>query len=177
MPSKIKIGLIAIITLLVFNLANAQPPSQMPRALSDLMRFEGRWEGPATLMMDGKTYRFTYYADFKRTADNSGLYMEEWFSAPELGALKGSNLIGYNTNDRKIHWFSVDNFGTTHDHIGVWRTPDHFFMTANEMQGKKNYIENIDVTFDGSDTMDLSITATLDGKETEKCTAVFHHSK
>lgn len=176
MPYKMQTGLTAFVTLLFFNVVNAQQPPQPPKALTDLLRFEGKWEGPATFTMEGKTHQFTYYADFRRTADGSGLYMDEWFDAPGLGAMKGANLIGYNANDGKIHWFSVDNFGTTHDHLGVWKAPDHFFMQARETQGGKKFVENIEVTLTRPDTMDLLITATLDGKETLRCVATFHHS-
>ena len=56
--------------------------------------------------------------------------MDEWFSDPEIGTMKGVNLIGYIPNDGLIHWFSVDNMGTAHVHIGSWDTPDHFSMQA-----------------------------------------------
>jgi len=174
MPCKIKTGLVAIAMLLVINILNAQQPH---KALEEFKRLEGKWEGPATFTGEGKTHQFTYYADFRRTADGSGLYMDEWFNAPGLGVMKGSNLIGYNANDGKIHWFTVDNFGTTHDHLGTWKSAGHFFMQAREVQGGKKFVENIDMTLTGVDTIDLLITATLDGKETERCVATFHHSK
>jgi len=176
MLNNIRTGIFAIATLFITAIVNAQQPAP-PKALTDLMRLEGKWQGPATLNIDGKMYKFTYYADFKKTADGTGMYMDEWFSAPELGNMKGANLVGYNTNDSKVHWFSVDNFGTTHDHPGMWKSANHFFMQANEMQGKKKFIEKIDLNFKGDDTMDLLLVATLDGKEIERGTATFTRTK
>ena len=162
--------LAAVLLLFALNRANAQ---EVPQALSDLMRLEGHWEGQATLILEGKTYTFPYHTDFKKTADGSGLLMEEWFSSEELGKLMGTNLIGYNANGAKIHWFSVDNFGTTHDHTGTWKSREYFYMETTEMMQKKKYKEKIDLIFKGNDTLELSLSATLDGKEYEKVSVVF----
>lgn len=157
--------LAAVLLLFALNMVNAQ---ETPQALSDLMRLEGHWEGQATLVLDGKTYTFPYHFDFKKTAGGSGLLMEEWFNSTELGKLSGTNLIGYNANDDKIHWFSVDNFGTTHDHTGTWKSREHFYMETTETIQKKKYVEKINLIFKGNDTLELSLLATLDGKEYEK---------
>lgn len=176
MSSKIKIWL-AITIFFISNFSFAQDQPAIAKPMSDLLKLEGKWEGPAKLKINGKSYEFSYYADFLKTADGSGLYMQEWFNAPGLGNLKGSNLIGYNANDSKIHWFSVDNFGTAHDHIGIWKSGNHFFMQANEIQGKKKFVEKIDLTLRDNDTMEFLLIATIDGKETENGIATFHRSK
>lgn len=150
----------------------AQPPTSP--ALESILRFEGRWSGQATLVLEGKTFQFAYHADFKKTSDGKGLYMEEWFTSPELGEMKGSNLIGFNANDGKIHWFSVDNFGTTHDHLGTWKTADHFAMQTTEMQGGKKFVEKIDMKVRSNELMDLTLVGTLGGKEFEKLSVTFH---
>jgi len=162
--------LAAVLLYFALNSVNAQ---ETPQALSDLMRFEGHWEGQATLILEGKTYRFLYHADFKKTSGGSGLLMEEWFSLEEIGKLMGTNLIGYNANDGKIHWFSVDNFGTTHDHIGTWKSREHFYMETTETMQNKKYVEMIDMIFKGNDTIEFSLLATLGGKEYEKINATF----
>jgi hypothetical protein len=150
----------------------AQQP-KTPEALAGIMRLAGYWEGPADLIMEGKVFHVTYSADFKSTADGNGLYMDEWFSHPELGALKGANLIGYNANDGKIHWMSVDNFGTAHEHLGAWKSPDHFFMQANEKQKGKKFVESIDMTFKSDDLMEFHLVSTLGGKVTSEGKATF----
>lgn len=165
-----KAFLAAALLLFAMNRVNAQ---ETPQALSNLMRLEGHWEGQATLVLEGKTYTFPYHADFKKTAEGSGLLMEEWFNSAELGKLTGTNLIGYNANDGKIHWFSVDNFGTTHDHTGTWKGREHFYMETTETMQKKKYVEKINMIFKGNDTLELSLVATLGGKEYEKVSVTF----
>src|SRR5690242_20026512 len=81
--------------------------------LKMLLQFKGYWETKAaTLEMDGKKSNFSYYADFKATADNNGFVMNEWATIPTIGRLNGANLAGVSHDDGKIHWFSVDNLGT-----------------------------------------------------------------
>jgi hypothetical protein len=154
----------------------AQTPAP-PEAWKKMLRLDGLWEGPATAEMNGKTYRFTYFADFKPAADGNGLYMEEWFSDPELGKMKGSNLIGYNPFDHMIHWFSVDNFGTTHDHTGSWKSEDEFVMEHQGMQEGKKYMETIILTFQGEDKMKLTLLGTLDGNTNENIWCDFQRKK
>ncbi len=173
MKNTIKSGLAILAVITSLSTANGQEKPQMPAALTSLLQLEGNWEGPATLNMAGKTFQLSYHANFRKTADGNGMTMDEGFSDPELGTLMGANLIGYNANDGKIHWFSVDNFGTTHDHLGVWKTPEHFYMQTSELQQKKRYMEKINVILKDKDHLDLSIMATLDGKPTESVTASF----
>jgi len=168
MKPTIKNWLISLITGLSFISATAQTP------LEDLFRLEGNWEGEATLILEGNAFNFTYYADFKKNEQGSGIYMEEWFSHPDLGSLKGYNLIGYNTRDEKIHWFSVDNFGTCHDHLGYWKTPDHFYMEATEKHGGKKFEEKIDIIFKNNDEITLHLIATIGGQLFEDVVVIFH---
>ena len=167
MRKKLTLSLLILITGLSDSLT-AQTP------LENLFRLEGRWEGEATLILDGNTFNFTYYADFKKNDESSGMYMEEWFSHPDLGSLKGYNLIGYNARDEKIHWFSVDNFGTTHDHLGYWKTNDHFYMEATEKHQGKKFEEKIDIVFINENEISLHLVATIGGKLFEDAFVVFH---
>jgi hypothetical protein len=100
--------------------------------------------------------------------------MEEGFTDPALGTLVGNNLIGYNVHDGKIHWFSVDNFGTAHEHLGNWISEDHFYMEANEIQNKKKFLEKINLKFKGKNEVELTLIASLDGKVFEEIKVDFY---
>lgn len=151
--------------------ANAQP---VPQALEGLFRLEGRWDGDATLNLSGAVFNFIYTVDFKRNEESSGMTMEETFTHPDLGTLKGYNLIGYNANDDKIHWFSVDNFGTAHDHLGYWITNNHFLMTVKEKQGSKKYEEVIHIYFNSPTNISISLVATLGNTVVETLSGTFN---
>jgi hypothetical protein len=167
MITKFKHSLLILITGLSFITANAQTP------LENLFRLEGSWAGEATLFYDGNTFNFAYYAEFKKNDESSGMYMDEWFSHPDIGTLKGYNVIGFNARDQKIHWFSVDNFGTCHDHLGYWKTNDHFYMEATEKHGGKKFEEKIDITFKSDDEITLHLIATIGGQLFQDVLVIF----
>lgn len=172
MKPKIKTCLAALLIWLSFTSAKGETTTVSP--LENLFRLEGNWSGEATLILDGNTFNFTYYVDFKKNGESSGMYMEEWFSHPDLGSLKGYNLIGYNARDEKIHWFSVDNFGTTHDHLGYWKTDDHFYMEVTEKHQGKKFEEKIDLIFINENEISLHLVATIGGKLFEDVVVIFH---
>ncbi len=169
MTTKLK----CILALLTLSLSYSAATAQIAPALENLFRLEGKWQGPTTLTLDGNTFNFTYYAEFKRNEESTGLSMEESFSHPDLGTLKGYNLIGYNSRDEKIHWFSIDNFGTCHDHIGYWKTPDHFYMETSEKRGGKKFEERIDIIFSSPTQITLKLVALLGGQIFEEVTVTF----
>lgn len=175
MGTTLKFSLLAIVTSLVLNTALAQEhPAQMADALSNILRMEGYWEGPATLNTEGKTYKVTMYVDFRKTDDGRGLTLYQWWADPELGTYKGTSLVGYSTNDEKVHWLTVDNFGTAHEHLGTWISADHFFMQANETIQQKKFIEEVDLVFKDNNTLELNEVGTLNGEVIENIKATFH---
>jgi hypothetical protein len=167
---KTKITMLVLMIGLGLSNANSQ---DVPEALSSIFRLEGNWQGPATLVLDGNTYNFTYHANFVRSAENTSLYMEESFTHADLGTLKGYNLIGYNVRDERIHWFSVDNFGTTHDHIGYWKSADHFYMETTEKHAGKKFEEMIDIVFIDNDHVSIHFVAKLANVVFEDITVSF----
>jgi Secretion system C-terminal sorting domain len=172
MKHKLKSSLIALVIGVSYFTTTAQTTTLSP--LENLFRIEGSWAGEATLILEGNTFNFIYYADFKKNDEGTGMYMEEWFSHPDLGSLKGYNLIGYNARDEKIHWFSVDNFGTCHDHFGYWKTNDHFYMETTEKRGGKKFEEKIDIVFNGTDEVTLHLIATIGGQLVQDAMVIFH---
>ena len=171
MKHKLKSSLIALVTGVSYFTTTAQTTTLSP--LENLFRIEGSWAGEATLILEGNTFNFIYYADFKKNDEGTGMSMEEWFTHPDLGSLKGYNLIGFNSRDQKIHWFSVDNFGTCHDHLGYWKTNDHFYMETTEKHGGKKFEEKIDIVFKGNDEVTLHLIATIGGQLFEDAMVIF----
>ncbi len=159
MNKQFKSGIIAAIVMLTFGSAYSQVPEQWTKTL----RFEGYWEGPAILVLGGQTFNLTYHTDFKTAIDGAALTMDEGFSDPALGELKGANLIGLNAADGLIHWSSVDKFGTAHEHTGSWVNPKHFYMEHQSTQGGQTYTEYIHLRLRANDQKVLvDLIATLD---------------
>ena len=158
--------------------ALGQTSAPMSSQLKMLLQFKGYWEtNAATMQTEGKDYKFAYYADFKTTSDNNGIVMHEWATIPGMGKLDGTNLAGINMYDGKVHWFSVDNMGTTHEHVGEFADSKHFSMTYRGMQEGKAYVETLNMEFTDANTLKLKQVATLDGNEVELITGTFHRTK
>jgi len=146
--------------------------------LKMLFQLAGRWKSNnATLQMGGKTYTFGYTADFKPVSERNGLIMEEHADIPQIGKLNGTNLIGVNPWDGKIHWFSVDNLGTSHEHVGRFTDRNHFSMIHHGIQNQKEFTETVSIEFEGPDTIHIKQTEILDGKTELVVTGSFLRKK
>jgi hypothetical protein len=148
--------------------------AETPDAIKNLMKFLGDWQSKAALTMEGKTHDVDYMVSCTKTADGNGIFADEKVTIPEMGTLKGANLAGYDPYDKKIKWFSVDNMGTTHEHVGEWKSPDHLFIHYAGMRDGKKYEENIDFHFMGTNELHFKLVATLGGVDAEKAEGVFH---
>lgn len=159
MKTQFKTMMIAAAISLACISTYAQTPVQWSRTL----QFEGYWEGPVTLNLGGQIFNLTYFTDFQTIIDGLGMTMIEGFNDPVLGELKGANLIGLNAADGLIHWSSVDNFGTAHEHIGEWLNPKHFYMEHQGQIGTQTFIERIDFRLRANNTKIIArLIATLD---------------
>lgn len=171
MKNILKISLIMICLIETGFSLSAQ---EMPKDLTNMMKFIGKWEAPgAILNMGGKEYKFTYYTDFEKTADGSGLLMHEWADVPDMGKFDGENLIGYDPVGKKLLWYTVNNIGTTHEHVVQWTSDSEMHMEHNSIQDGKAYKEMGTAIFKGPETIELNIVETLDGKEQSTIKAVF----
>ncbi|MBK8501279.1 MAG: DUF1579 family protein [Saprospiraceae bacterium] len=128
-----------------------------------LSNLDGHWQALVKITIGQEQSETMYYADFSTTSDGQAVLMKEESDIPNVGKLHGTNLIGFDPNDGKIHWFTVDNLGTTHEHIGSFSNQHHFVMARHSMQNGKNYKEDISMHLKGSDNLDLKVTATIDG--------------
>jgi hypothetical protein len=171
MKKQFKLGILVTLFSLILSSSYAQIPLQWARTL----QLEGYWEGPAILNLGGQIFNVAnYHVDFRTSIDGNALTMDEGFSDPTLGELKGTNLIGFNPFEDNIHWFSVDNFGTSHEHTGSWLTSKHFYMEHRSIQGGLPFIEYINVRLKANNQKtDLSLIATLGPDTVQIITATF----
>jgi len=153
-------------------------PGKVAAQLKMLLQFKGLWEtGAAVMKAGGKEYRFAYYADFKTASADNAIVMHEWADIPGAGKLDGNNLAGVCMQDGKIHWYSVDNMGTTHEHVGEFADQHHFTMVHKSMQEGKEFVETLEMEFAEPDVLILKETATLGGEEAVLITGTFHRKK
>ena len=162
MKTYLTSGMIVILLWLASNSSFAQTPVQWTRTL----QFEGNWSGDAELNLGGQLFTVLYFTNFNTTIDGNAMTMDEGFTDPNLGELKGANLIGYSPYDDQIHWFSVDNFGTAHEHTGSWQNPRHFYMEHHSIQNGLPFSEYIDFRLRANNTRMLVTLFTTLGPDT-----------
>lgn len=159
---------------LCVGVANAQEQAPVtPEILKTALRLEGKWEANTSAQIGGKAYAFKYNMHFRKTASGSGLLMYETANIPDIGKLDGSNLIGYDPYDGKLHWFSVDNLGTTHDHTGELLNKDHLRLVHESSREGKPYREQIDVEWISADRVKMKLVTTLGGNVEEVLEGTF----
>jgi hypothetical protein len=180
MKRKFQLAFMAAL-LLTATLSKSQTNGIADKATNQLkllLQFNGFWETKEAVMKAaGKEYRFAYYADFKTASANNAILMHEWADIPGVGKLDGNNLAGVSTYDGKIHWYSVDNMGTTHEHIGEFSDATHFTMIHKSTQDGKEFIETLQMEFPKPGILTLKQTSTLDGEETVAISGTFHRTK
>jgi hypothetical protein len=147
------------------------PPT--PEILKRVLTLEGKWEAKVSMQIGGRSYSFRYFMHYRKTADGNGLYMDESATIPDVGKLIGGNIIGYDPYDKKLHWFSVDNFGTTHDHIGQLVDNDHLRLVHESQREGKIYKEEIDFLWKSPKQLHVKLVGTLDGQIEETLEGTF----
>jgi hypothetical protein len=161
------IKLFLLTTILTTALDLQAQKAKYPKAmeLRDLEKFVGMWDGNTTITVDTIPYKVQYHMNFRRTADGYGINMDEAFTDSALGELRGANLIGYGNDDKKIHWYSVNNMGVTYERVGQWNDSDNLVFTYATKKGEKKYDEVITYAFYANDEFTYQQRWFVDGKQ------------
>jgi len=152
--------------------AQSEAPA-VPKILNRVLSLEGTWEAEATMQMGGNSDSFPYSLRFWKMADGNGLYMDETATIPEVGTLVGGNIIGFDPHEQKLHWFSVDNFGTSHDHVGELLGKDHLRLIHESQREGKVFREEIDLIWKTPKEIHVRLVGTLDGQTEETLEGTF----
>lgn len=138
------------------------------------MQFVGKWvSSDIKLTMGGKTYGGKYTFDCSAVNMNTGIIAHEHFENSEMGHMMGENLLGYDPNLQQVHLYSIDNMGTAHDHYGFWIDNHHLFLQYQGVVEGKMYVEQIDMVFKDQNTMQLKLSAMLNGEIFETANGIF----
>jgi hypothetical protein len=146
---------------------------EMPAAQKNLMQFAGNWvcKNPK-LIMGGKTYSGVYSFNCSAVNMNTGIIAHEKFVTAEL-TMVAENLIGYDPNLQQVHLYTIDNMGTAHDHIGYWIDERRLYLQYQGVVEGKMYVEQIDMVFKDANTLQLKLTAMLNGEIFETAEGIF----
>lgn len=176
---KTSIKKLTVIALLMFTWqSHAQTTnSNNAQQLKYLLALHGNWESPVTITMGDKQQKATYYADFSKTADGNGILLKQQVDIPGVGKSIATDLAGVDPYDGKVHWYTVDNMGTTHEHIGSWSDPQHFSMMHTSIREGKPYMEIITIEVKNKDELFVKQINTSDGQVEAMIEGNFHRRK
>lgn len=168
---KLKLFILALVCGIFISNGFAQ---EMPKTQKDLQRFVGDWRcKDAKIIMGGKTFTIDYHFNVKPAIDGAGLVADEFFDHPELGKMRGLNMVNYDPGTAEIHWYSIDNQGTCHDHICTWIDNDHFYFQVQGLNKGKPYTEKANCDFMPDGKMNFKIVTEEDGKVVSSGSGVF----
>lgn len=146
---------------------------EQPQAQKNLAQFVGKWSSPDIKMtIAGKTYTGQYTFDCEPVNENTGIIAHEKFVNSELGTMLAENLVGYDPNLQQMHIYTIDNMGTTHDHVGYWIDNNHLFVEYQGVMEGKIYVEQIDMVFQDN-KMTVKLNAMLNGEVFEQAKGSF----
>jgi len=142
--------------------AQGDPPKEITR----LKSLPGMWNGSITGTMDGKKVKGTVRHLYRSCSNGWGMEMNENMNLDSMPQYSCINLFGFNAGDKKLHVYSVSNFGDTHDHSGTWSSDKSLSLEYISVVNGKPFKEKLDITFDTDSTYHFTVKATEDGKET-----------
>lgn len=100
--------------------------STIPRELELLKQLIGDWKIDMDMRMpDGSMAKGAGRATGRVVSGGSGLYgvlVELEAEIEGMGRLDELDLFGFNAHDGKVHSFTLNSMGTSHDHIGGWKS-------------------------------------------------------
>ncbi|MGW8316454.1 MAG: hypothetical protein ACWGNV_12695 [Bacteroidales bacterium] len=145
-----------------------------PQAQKNLMQFVGKWKSTdIQMVIGGETYGGVYTFDCSAVNMNTGVLAHEKLVSEQLGTMMAENLLGYDPNLQLLHLYTIDNFGTAHDHFGEWIDSKHMFLQYQGVLEGKVYLEQLDIVFNDPNTMVLNMTAMLNGEIFQQASGTF----
>lgn len=167
MKNIIKLFMIAVI--FAYSGISVVLGQELPQAQKNLQRFVGNWVCKnISLTIGDKTYGGEYSFNCKTAIDGKGIYAEESYENTDLGKMHGLDMAGYDPNLQNIHWYTIDNQGICHDHIGYWTDKDHFYMEYQGIVEGTVYVEKIYFSFLSDNKVEFKLIGENNGVVTQK---------
>jgi hypothetical protein len=120
----------------------------LPKPIADLNRIVGEWRGTGSLRMGKDTAKLTATWSCERTSAEFGVLCKLHVTGiPGVQSYEETDLLGYEPNTQRYHWYSVTNAGETHDHVASVPNGDTFRFVFSGTQEGKPFEEVIDLGF------------------------------
>ncbi len=81
-----------------------------------------------------------------------------------LGPVEAASVVGYDPEEKVVHWMEISSTGEYHDHKGPWKKDRIVFEPLAYTNAGKKCIERFSLVFPAPDKLMLkSVTETADG--------------
>ena len=171
---KIVLTAMAMVLLSGMNGLRAQDKAMAkPELLKKIMAWKGDWEAKLTSKMGEQTTTGVDHASFALTSDGNGVTMKQWMDTPKGGKYQATHLIGYNSEDKKVHWFIVDNMGGCQDQMVELVSDNHIRISYNGTKDGKPMQQTADLMLKDNNTVDFNQVFIVDGKTAQSMAGTY----
>ncbi len=154
--------------------AKGAPDPKLPAQVRTMYRLVGDWTAKGgQLTIDGKRHTFDFAVSCAPASAGVAIACQAHFDIEGMGRFEESDLFGYDAGGGRYHWFSVDDFGDTHDHVALPPADGQpiVFAYSGVVDGKPMQ-EVISLGFDqGGTKIDFRVDQIVGGKPAGLMTA------
>jgi hypothetical protein len=134
----------------------------LPKPVADMDCLVGRWKGSGSMAMGKDTAKVQATWDCSRTSAQFGVMCRFHVTGiPGVPSYEETDLMGYEPNTDKYHWYSVTNAGETHDHVASVPKGDAIQFVFEGTQDGKPLKEVIDLKFSNNSKVVTGVAETF----------------
>ena len=125
----------------------ANPPT--PPEVKQLFVFAGAWRGKLETVQPGQPAQTLDFSFDCKTVEAAWAVTCTGVEKGPDGTTTEADVLGYDPNDKLVHFFTVDNAGETHDHKGRWTSADTLALEHTGTLEGKPFSEKLTIVFRG----------------------------
>jgi Protein of unknown function (DUF1579) len=159
----------------VYKLSSSQtPPSEVKKTVDALV---GHWtlHGSDAEAGGKKPLKITAEVDCRVAALGAAIACDLKGNVSGSGPIEAATIVGYDPEERIVHWMEISSTGEYHDHRGKWIGQTITFEPLVYVCSGKKCTETFTLSFPSANTFILkSVTETAEGRSTITGTAKKH---
>ena len=172
--SRLALALAALAAAAAPAHAKGAPDPKLPVQIQAMYRLVGDWSTKRGRMtIDGVEHAVALAISCAPAAGGVAIACQAHFDVEGMGHFEESDLFGYDAGEDRYHWYAVDQFGDTHDHVALPPAEGQplVFAYAGILRGVPMH-EVISFGFDRDGTeVDFHLDQIVGGKPTGRFTA------
>ena len=163
---KVIVTTLAVLSMVAAAVAADNAPAP-PSGSANFSQFIGTWSGEGLYRDAGKPeVKVRMKVDCRPAGGGWGVRCDFNMTSPEMN-YQESDLFGFDQESGQVHWFSIDNAGSVHDHKGTWIGGSRLSVRHT---GGNNFIESIELSFKDRNTMAFEADTDVAGARTNTLT-------